>query len=185
MSELIISSQDIRYLLTLQASQENKILGKQAAIRHFLWIMSEYAGRERAIIGATLSSNNQISNTKLSILSSYSGRVLNGWDIVQKMISNSDIKMTSALANIKDIMFTKFEQKRSALYNEGLNNMPYSLTTSEWINESTKAINTILKAQKTSVKQTKETINILKKDTYNSIMSVSYTHLTLPTTPYV
>ena len=54
MGNQIIKTQDLRFALTKEISSANPELGRQAQLKHFSWLMSEYAGRERAVIGGIL-----------------------------------------------------------------------------------------------------------------------------------
>ena len=161
MSDLIVLSQNLRYLLTQSTIQADVELGRQAQLKHFSWLMSEYAGRERAILGGVISANKGINANQLQLLSNYRGRVENGWDIVQKLAYNSTPQVMRTLDSTQNLFFGPFQQLRESIYQAVLNNKPLPVDTQEWIARSTEAIDTILDTQVASAAQTVETTNIL------------------------
>lgn len=159
MSEPIIASQNLRFVLTRETSLLNSELGRQAYLKHFSWIMSEYAGRERAIIGGILSSNQPITVDKLDILYHYRGRVLAGWDLLQKIADSSHQDVRSAIQFHKEIFWDGFEKYRAKIYKDGISEKSYHTTSKEWIVRSTQAIDTILDIQQASVRETQDYIH--------------------------
>lgn len=156
MSKLIVLSQDLRFDLTQKIAANNAELGRQSLLKHFAWIMSEYAGRERAIIGGTLSSNSPISQQKLQTLMVYRGNVEMSWDIVKKLGQNSNQAVQDSIQKAAEVFFGKFEGLRKSIYAAGTDTGPihYPVTPQGWVRQSTDAINTILGIQKASNEET-------------------------------
>ncbi|NET71351.1 MAG: HAMP domain-containing protein [Sphaerospermopsis sp. SIO1G2] len=161
MSALIITSQDLRFRLTEQTASTNAELGRQAKLKHFSWLMSEYAGRERAIVGGLISANRGITEKKLVTLAKYRGIVESGWNIVQKLSAASNASVLETVRITGQEFFSTYDKVRNAFYDAAINGEPLPLTAKEWITVSTNAINTILATQQASTEETTAYIDAL------------------------
>lgn len=154
MSELIILSQNLRFILTQITAEKNSELGRQAELKHFSWLMSEYAGRERAIIGGIIAANAGIDENQLITLSNYRGRVESGWETVQKLASSSNAEIRESIDKTNEIFFGSFQEVRASIYEAATNGDDFPLDIKEWIHQSTIAINTVLDTQATAIRGT-------------------------------
>ncbi len=161
MSKLIVSSQDLRFALTEKTAMTDAELGRQSQLKHFQWMMSEYSGRERAIIGGMISSGTMMSNKKLATLSKYRGNVETGWGIVKKLGAHSSGNVKNEIQKVDSTFFKEFQTIRNAVYAAATNGSPYPLTTKKWIADSTNAINSILAMQTASGKETERYVDSL------------------------
>jgi methyl-accepting chemotaxis protein len=155
MSKLIVLSQDLRFALTQKTASTDSELGRQSQLKHFSWIMSEFAGRERAIMGGTISADLGLDEKKFSTLSRFRGNVETGWDIVQKLATSSNDEVRQSVEETRELFFGKFQIIRESVYDASINGDDMPLTTEEWIRESTSAINSILATQEASTHETK------------------------------
>lgn len=153
-SQLIMKSQDLRFSLTKVTANADPELGRQAQMKHFSWLMSEFSGRERAILGATLSANNPINSALLQKLSVFRGKVESGWDIVQKLAPESNAEVKETIAVTQKQFFVEFQELRESLYTAGMNGNDYPITAAQWIAAATKAIDTVLATQAASTAET-------------------------------
>lgn len=152
MSKLIVESQDLRFSAGEELASLGSGLEARVQINHFSWIMSEYAGRERAIIAGLISSDSNMSPTTLEKLATFRGYVENAWDVSVKFSKSEESKeVSSAIENARNNYFGNFEKLRQEIYEVGIYGGGYSLGAKEWIHESTKAINTLLGIQKASI----------------------------------
>lgn len=161
MSHLIVTSQDTRQRLF-----GGMVLGSQTAhlisLKHFAWIMSEYAGRDRAIIGGLVNGNRPITEKKISILANFRGRVETAWKIVQDGAAAPGMatSFTDSVTGAQQAYFTTFQKTRSKVFQEGSTTVEksrsanssgasstYHLTGPDWITEATVAIDTLLNVQ--------------------------------------
>lgn len=167
MSELIVSSQDLRFAIGEIFSAKDSLLSSQNLVKHFVWVMSEYAGRERAIIGGILASNNALSTKHYEILSNYRGRIETAWQIVQRELRTShDKDVLLALKKAEEHYFGSFESVIESIYQAGIEGEEYSLTPKEWIAKSTAAIDSLLGIQSASIEKTHEYVDGLKSQSF-------------------
>lgn len=146
-SELIILSQDLRFVINMNSTTIDAELGRQSELKHFSWIMSEYAGRERAIIGGAISANSSIDKNQLAQLSNFRGKVEAGWGVVKKLAIESNDEVKENVANIEKSFFGEFQKLRTSIYDSAINGNAYPIDAQGWIDQSTKAINSILVTQ--------------------------------------
>ncbi|GER00153.1 methyl-accepting chemotaxis protein [Iodidimonas gelatinilytica] len=145
MIALIASSKDLGFEVNRKIS-DAETLSNLLALRHFSWIMGEYAGRERAMIGAHLARNSPIEFEELQILERYRGQVELAWEQVQTLTQNdfATDDLRASVENAKEHFFDRFHDVRSSVYEAGISGRPYSLSGDQWIKQSTDAIDTLL-----------------------------------------
>lgn len=161
MSKLILLSQDIRFAITKKIAETNAELGRQGQMKHFAWLMSEYAGRERAMLGALLSSGRSIGEKQLVKLTLFRSKVETGWDMLKKLMLGSPAHVLEATTPIQDVFFGQFQGLRGSIYEAGTNAEPYPTNAKAWIEQSTEAIDTILALQAASSKESQDHIGSL------------------------
>ncbi len=169
MSKLIVSTQDLRFALTQKAASLNPEIGRQSQLKHFAWIVSEYAGRERAIIGGIVSSGNIVNSQKLALLSRFRGKVDMGWNLVKKLAIGSNDDVAKSIDQSGEVFFTSFQSLRQSIYADFYARNVPSVTVTEWIKQSTKAIDTILAIQAASVAETADYIDVVLSRIYRSL----------------
>ncbi len=170
MSKLIILSQDLRYAIVREAAQTDPDLGRQSNLKHFAWIMSEYAGRERAMIGGAISANLSFDEKRLEALSNQRGKVESAWDMVKKLSSSSNNEVKNAVTKIDNEFFGEFQNLREKIYQAGIEGEDFPVKASGWIQASTRAINTILKLQNASTTETQAYVTDLVNKAWNTLI---------------
>ena len=146
MTALIMASQNLRiaaqYLPDTVETNISQIQDAKGAI----WTMSEYAGRERALIGRAVSSGKALDTATLQTLATHRGRVEQSWLAVAPYLSRKDadpaVKAAAAAVNLT--FFGSFETTRKAVYEAGISGAPYPLDADRWVAEATSAIDALL-----------------------------------------
>lgn len=171
MSKLVISSQKLRFAVGKVFSAGDTQLNVQTQMKHYAWVMSEYAGRERAVIGGLLSSKAPLSSKKHEVLSKFRGRVELAWDTTQKLLTSSeDPALIAAVDEAKKHYFERFQKTREAIYFAGIRGEEYPLQAKEWIGQSTAAINTLLLIQAASIEETKQYVETSKAHAFQNLI---------------
>ncbi len=164
MSKLVIDSQNLRFMVTKEIINIDSELGRQSLLKHFLWIMSEYAGRERALIAGMISSNSDTDAEFLMKLAKFRGNVETASDIVKKLSFKSSQEVQDGISKTEDIFFGSFQELRLSIYGAIINDYDYPVSSGEWIDRSTAAIDTILATQSLSSQDTNAYTESLLKD---------------------
>ena len=145
MTGLIMQSKDLRVAVSrIQTAGDS--VGQLALLKHFSWVMSEFAGRERAIVGGLVAGGKHMSDAKLQTLSGYRGRVEAAWDTVRG-IADAPTTPTSIVEAVREAegnFFGSYQTTREAVYGAGINSAAYGMTTAEWIDSATAAIDVLL-----------------------------------------
>ncbi|MBU4529398.1 MAG: EAL domain-containing protein [Hoeflea sp.] len=143
---LIMSLQDLH--LTVQEVPPTALVHTQIMLdlRQALWVVSEYAGRERAIIGSMIASQDRISDKTLATLAEYRGRLEQSWALVEvyadRPFANSAVLRAIEVAKAE--FFGDFSTLRENVYKASTEGRPYPLDADEWIAAATRAIESLL-----------------------------------------
>ena len=153
MTDLVMTSQRLREAARYEADSTAARIAMLETVRAEMWIMSEFAGRERALIGATIAKGVPIGTDLLQTLSTYRGRVEQAWFNVESYIARSSgsPELAAAADIVRASFFDTFEQTRKAVYAAGTSGQAYPLAAGEWVAQSTAGIDTILALASASV----------------------------------
>ena len=151
---LIMSSQHLRQVSQFQPEIIETQIQTVRDVVQALWVMSEYAGRERAVIGGALSRNVPIEGERLANLSKFRGYLEGAWSRVQIYVAteNSSPVIRAAVKDVEAHFFGPYETTRERIYQAGMNRQSYPIDASAWISESTAAIDTLLALASTTSK---------------------------------
>lgn len=148
MSGLILKSQSVRQKIFDGMALDSQI-AQLISMKYFAWIMSEYAGRERAILGGLIGGNIPITSEKLSVLANYRGRVETAWEVIQGGASAAGIaeSFIDSVERTRQAYFSDFQTTRSNIFEVGTQSAQYPISADEWITQATAAIDTLLAVQ--------------------------------------
>ena len=174
MSKLIIISQQLRYALVEKAALADAELGREENMLHFAWVMSEYAGRERAIVGGAISANLAFDEKRLQKLAIFRGKVELAWDMAKKLSVDSEKQVKDTFKVTEKAFFQDYQKTREAIYTAGIEGEDFPMTAQQWIQKSTAAINKILDLQKAMKLETKHHVqHLLNKATRSLIFNAT------------
>ncbi|MDP6352191.1 MAG: HAMP domain-containing protein, partial [Alphaproteobacteria bacterium] len=145
MTALILRSQELRVAITASVEMDGAT-GQLVSLKHFAWLMSEFAGRERAILGGMISSNARLTSDRLRLLSRFRGEVEAGWNTLTGQAGSDQVpdRVKQAVAEAKTAYFTEFQNTRESVYAAGTDTARYPMTTPQWISEATAGIDSVL-----------------------------------------
>ena len=143
---LIMSSQELR--IAAQIVPANALARSQLMLdlKQAMWVMSEYAGRERAMIAAIIARKGAIEVGDLTALAEYRGRLDQSWGLVQSYagrdFANKGILAAISAADAE--FFGAYEQLRGKVYAAGTSGTAYPVSSEEWIAAATRGIDSLL-----------------------------------------
>jgi methyl-accepting chemotaxis protein len=143
---LIAASQNLRVAAAMEEDDIQSQLSSLQNLKHFVWIMSEYLGRERAAVAALVASGKPMSSQEISNLAAFRGRLEVAWDYVQAYAAKSSAppNVVAGTERVRDNVFRRFEETRKAVYAAGLGGGAYPINSAEWFGQSTKAIDDVI-----------------------------------------
>ena len=135
---------DVRLARSVMATNSLRTLASLSELKDFAWVMSEFAGRERAAIGGRLSAGQGLTAEDLVRLSQYRGRVELAWSKIQFAREQSALTpdVINAINGVEREFFGTFPSVRRQVYEAPPGTAAMPLT--EWVTASTKAINSII-----------------------------------------
>ncbi|MBI5894073.1 MAG: HAMP domain-containing protein [Deltaproteobacteria bacterium] len=121
------------------------------AVKHAIWLASEYAGRERATIGSLIARGIPMVDEQLAQLKTFRAIVdLNLKTVLNlKNDTSMDASVVQSINKMEEVLLGNFEKTRKDVY-AGAYLGNYPISAKEWIDKSTEAINTILEVSKSS-----------------------------------
>ncbi|MBI5561716.1 MAG: HAMP domain-containing protein [Deltaproteobacteria bacterium] len=114
-------------------------------LKQAVWLVGEYAGRERAMLGNLISNGKPIDMVSLEKLNTYRAIVdINMKPILRlKDMSGIDPEIMKGVARMEEVFIGKFSETRKAVYEAGAAGR-YPISGQEWVTRSSEAIDTVI-----------------------------------------
>ncbi len=155
-SALIMAEQTAASSMFLGENRLETILALNSSIKNSVFYAGEFAGRERANIGTAIGSGKPIDAEKFASLMQFRGIVQEHCESIIAFSLNPAVTpaIKNSIEEMQRVFLVEFEETRKNVYKAstdslGKNSAMYPLTTTEWIQRSTKAINSILNVSDT------------------------------------
>ena len=143
---LIAASQNLRVAAGMEEDDINSRLSSLQSFKHFVWIMSEYLGRERAAVAALVAAGKPMNSQQISNLAAFRGRLEIAWDYVQAYATKSSAppNVLAGTERLRDSVFRRFEETRKSVYAAELAGGSYPINSAEWFGQATTAIDDVI-----------------------------------------
>jgi methyl-accepting chemotaxis protein len=143
---LITASQALRVAAAMEEDDIEARLSSLQNLKHFLWIMSEFLGRERAAVAGLVASGKPMTSREISNLATFRGRLEGAWDYVQAYAAKSSAppSVLAGTDRVRESVFRRFEETRKAVYGAGMGGNPYPINSAEWFGQATSAIDDVI-----------------------------------------
>ena len=143
---LIAASQNLRVAAAMEEDDIQSRLSSLQNFKHFVWVMSEYLGRERAAVAALVASGKPMSSQDINNLAAFRGRLEVAWEYVQAYAAKSSAQsnVVAGTERVRESVFRRFEETRKGVYAAGLGGGSYPINSVEWFGQATKAIDDVI-----------------------------------------
>jgi len=143
---LIMSSQQLRIAAQVIPSSALARTQIMLDLKHSTWVMSEYAGRERATIGGLIARGANIDSATLSRLAEFRGRLEQAWSSVEAYASRESANplVLPAVAAARAEFFGTYQGVRENVFSAGSKGLPYPVNAEQWIAAATRGIDSLL-----------------------------------------
>ena len=151
----IESSQELRRALELgDASAESRLAHFQN-MKDAIWVISEFAGRDRAALGVAIASGQPMNAEFLEAEAMREGRIEHAWDMVQTIAHHVTLtpETARAIEAVAESYFEHLLEVRHEVLVAGSEGHPFPVSADEWIAESTASIQTVLALGQAAGKQ--------------------------------
>lgn len=124
----------------------DKAFRNNMTVKEIVFMASEYAGRERAALGSIIAKGRPLSLEDTAMLNRYRSIVESNLDTLAGIAKASPERseLRRAYETYTQDFKGAFQKVREAVYEASEIGAPYPLTSTEWIHESTKGIDSIL-----------------------------------------
>ncbi|WP_236024753.1 methyl-accepting chemotaxis protein [Arenibaculum pallidiluteum] len=146
-TRLIQGSQDLRLEIGQASLERQALVADLQNLRHFAWVVSEFAGRERAQVGAAVAAREALGLDRTALLSGLRGQVELAWSMVQILSRHAQPPVAAEVAKVQAAFFEQFERTRRDVY-AAAGSGDYPMQGPAWIAASTRGIDSILELQK-------------------------------------
>ena len=142
MSGLIMASQRLRHAARYRARTALRDVEALQEIKHAVWLMVEFAERERAMISATLAARDPFSLDEVERLSWYRGRLEQAWMVAETYAPRQAAAqaVVDQIERVRDGYFGTFEAIRAPIIRAGMADADYPSDVDEWLDQSAAAL---------------------------------------------
>jgi methyl-accepting chemotaxis protein len=118
-----------------------------AQLKHNIWVMSEFAGRERAVVGGHVAEGRKIAPETMQLLGELRGRVELAFEAVTTLANTglASAELRAEVDAVRKVFFEEFGAVRRQVIAAGAAGNPYPIIAPQWIAASTKGIDAIIK----------------------------------------
>ncbi len=187
-SENIKMEFNLRDLSFAPSNPREMLLYYNSTVRAKVATLAEYAGLERALLGAIISGWSPIMPAKLEVLRKYRALVENSSESILflKNLSSTPPELKKAIQSLETEFFGRYEKLRKEVYSVGAKLMRsryrsggkieeatdarYPVSESEWIDRATKAINSVLEVSKVAGRISTDATMAIQDNSRNSII---------------
>ncbi len=152
MTRFILATAQLRQMAFIPANNLEGIVYNNSMIKHAVWAISEYAGRERAILGTAIATSVPLTAAQLQTLAKDRGVVEFQLEYLKTMamvlITNKKHQIFAPEVKnnwqqINDNFLGSYQRLREKVYAAAASGQ-YSVSSSDWLSQSTSAIDGIL-----------------------------------------
>ncbi|WP_162915271.1 methyl-accepting chemotaxis protein, partial [Desertibaculum subflavum] len=145
-TKMIEASRDVRMAADLKSTTTEARLAAYGDLKHFTWIMAEFAGRERAQIAGAIASGKPIAPAALDQIGQAHGSAMRAWvqiDAATRWHLN-DPKIRQMAEAVRASFLEQIETDRTAILSASAEGKPYPLTAAAWFEKATRSVDTML-----------------------------------------
>lgn len=146
MTKQIMASQHLRHAAQHLPDSVQAAIVLAERLTDATWTMSEYAGRERAALGAIIAAGDPIDTATMDRLARDRGRVEQAWTDVQTYLDGANVapEVVRRAEQVEQVFFGTFDDLRERVYRAGTDGAPYPVDAETWIASATTGIDSLL-----------------------------------------
>lgn len=166
MTSMVETSQDLRFATLRAYPLADPNLPVLNTLLRFSWVVSEYAGRQRALLTAPLERREPLGRREIEELARLQGHVDLAWrSILGAVEAKIPSPLRAGILKSRDIFLERFQRERDLIFEAGAELRPYPVSAIDWWRESSAAIDEILKLQQLTIAYTTEVAGARAADT--------------------
>ncbi len=144
---LIMSSQALRNAYEDVVLNTKGQVARAFDLKNAQWEMSEFAGRERGMMGGVIASGKPMSPAQLETVARARGRIESSWQTVRRLVPDFGTDLQGLTEETSRAYFTNFEKVRASVFEASARGDAYPVDGTRWFAAATEGIDRILAAQ--------------------------------------
>ena len=134
-TELIMASQRLRVAARFQPEHPAADVRSLQELKHAIWLMSEFAGRESALIAGAIAAGHPLVLEDVERLSVFRGRLRQAWMMVEGYAREHGAapKLVAEIDRVRQNYFDAFERIRSPIILAGIEGADFPVSATGWI----------------------------------------------------
>ncbi len=145
-TKMIEVSRDIRMAAELKSNSGEARLAALSDLKHFAWIMGEFAGRERALIAGAVASGQPMSAGLVDQIGQAHGSAMRAWVQIDAATRwhLADPELRRRAETVRAAYLEEITALRHSILKASEEGKPYPLTAQAWFEQASRAVNTML-----------------------------------------
>ncbi|WP_265569729.1 methyl-accepting chemotaxis protein [Sphingomicrobium nitratireducens] len=142
----IVAAQELRRAMAANLGEADGSTAYLLQLKEQAWVMSEYAGRERALVAGAIAAREPISPQARATIIENRGRVLEAWDAARATVEHAfpDPRLADAMHEARQSFFVDYDQLRGQVYGASDAGLRYPVGAYQWFDRSTDAIGSLI-----------------------------------------
>ena len=138
---LIETSQRLRVDARYRAPTSLRDVEALQDLRHAVWVMDEFAGREAALVAGLLAADYALVVEDVDRLSAYRGRIAEAWTAVETYARGPAAfpEVVATIDAVRAGFFEAFERIREPIVTAGMEGVPYPVSARGWLAQASAA----------------------------------------------
>lgn len=151
------------------------IVTQQLTFKHFVWEITEYAGRQYAAIGILIVENAPLTPQMQIQLLSWEGRIQHGWEIVHDIAASSGLSdsLEPYIKEAETHYFLTFDQIKEIFYTsaEAKNFKSYPVSIEIWLGLASEAVDSLMALKDAALQETQRYADRLEMNAKKTIFA--------------
>ncbi|MFN7038200.1 MAG: methyl-accepting chemotaxis protein [Alphaproteobacteria bacterium] len=170
-TNLIEEIQKLIFKVSHFNSNINNNLFKYTQLADLAWMISEFAGRERALFAGVIANNAEFNLDTYKKLISFRSKVDTSVQLLKKPLDSSNIFINEALVKAETQFFQQFEKTRTEIYSSYINATAYTISSEDWFDISTEAINSLIGILDAVIKESNDITFAAQNHAFSNVIS--------------
>ncbi|PZP55605.1 MAG: hypothetical protein DI586_06365 [Micavibrio aeruginosavorus] len=173
-TDLIMKIDDLIEIYNRPYNVSNPSAARQIRFTHLIWGVTEYAGREYAMMGKFIAENQRMSQAEMQKMQEWRGRVRYGWEIAHGALASNSWreKIAPAMEEAQNQYFLTFDKLKGSFYEPrkktGLS--VYPITVENWLDVASQAVASLHHLNDALLDLNKTYVESIKSETENKII---------------
>jgi signal transduction histidine kinase len=162
-TEMISAVQHLIISITRSFNRIDVRAGQHLRFKYFVWELTEYAGREYAMIGRLIVENKPLTPELQEKLLLWQGRIQHSWELTRQLAVGSGLEksLSSHIDEAETHYFMTFDQIKDFFYTPGIMSAdnPYPITIEVWLTLASEAVESLLTLKDRALQETQNYVD--------------------------